>query len=62
MKEIKREKDVIVKDQPFVTRCIRCGNTLKLSFNGGELDIKFCCGLTYELDAPQIDFVISGYQ
>ena len=28
------------------TQCIRCGKTLHLHWNGGELDEKRCCGLT----------------
>ena len=40
------------------TQCLRCGKTLHLYFNGGELDIKQCCGLTYRTEAQRIDLVV----
>jgi hypothetical protein len=40
------------------TQCIRCGKTLHLYFNGGELDSVKCCGLTYMTETQRIDLVV----
>lgn len=34
---------------PVVLPCRGCGKQVQLSFNGGELDMKSCCGFVYEL-------------
>ncbi|MCJ2530773.1 MAG: hypothetical protein LN413_00430 [Candidatus Thermoplasmatota archaeon] len=55
-------KDRIVKQIPNLeqgdVKCLRCGRTFHLYFNGGELDREDCCGLTYETMHQQIDLVI----
>ena len=40
------------------TKCIRCGKTLHLNWNGGELDEKSCCGLTYRTEVQRTDLVV----
>lgn len=39
-------------------RCVRCQNTISLFYNGGELDLKHCCGLTYRLEHQRTDLVV----
>ncbi len=39
-------------------RCIKCGKTFWLFFNGGELDSKRCCGYLYRLEHMQVDLAI----
>lgn len=56
MKEIKRIKNI--REFPYETNCIKCGRNIKLFYNGGELDSTKCCGIYYELNNNQIDFVI----
>lgn len=56
MKEIKRVANWWSGDYP----CERCGKVLTLYYNGGELDFKECCGLTYQTVEVQVDLVISG--
>lgn len=55
MSEIKRIADFESGD----IDCILCGKTLRLYFNGGELDRKECCGLVYQTEYARIDLVIS---
>ena len=40
------------------TQCLRCGKTLHLYFNGGELDSVECCGMTYKTEVIRIDLVV----
>jgi hypothetical protein len=40
------------------TPCIRCGKTLHLYYNGGELDSVECCGLTYKTETQRVDLVV----
>jgi hypothetical protein len=40
------------------TNCVICGARIYLWFNGGELDQKQCCGLTYQQEARGYDLVI----
>jgi hypothetical protein len=60
-REIRRERDVPIPGSgfPYHARCHSCGREVMLHYNGGELDVAECCGRRYELDAPQIDFVVS---
>lgn len=44
----------------YKTECVVCGKPIELYFNGGELDERQCCGVSYSLEAPTIDFVIRG--
>lgn len=53
-KEVGRIKDFQSGD----VSCTRCGKTLTLYYNGGELDEKHCCGLTYRTETQGIDLVI----
>ena len=34
-----------------LTPCLRCGKSVRLKFNGGELDRAECCDLIYETRA-----------
>ena len=56
-KELHRVEDIII-DGVYRTPCLKCGKVLELWFNGGELDYKECCGLTYMLQHGRFDFVI----
>jgi hypothetical protein len=38
--------------------CLRCGKSVHLFFNGGELDSAECCGLVYRTEHVRIDLVI----
>lgn len=38
--------------------CKGCGRTIRLFFNGGELDRKQCCGYEYETEATGYRLVI----
>lgn len=53
-REVSRVEDFESGD----TQCIRCGKTLRLHWNGGELDEKRCCGLTYRTEVQRTDLVV----
>jgi hypothetical protein len=57
MEEIKRIKDVPF--EVYETKCLVCGKSIDLYWNGGELDYTECCGHRYELEHVQIDFVVN---
>lgn len=40
--------------------CPMCGTAVVLFWNGGELDMSNCCGLTYTLECERVDVVIYG--
>lgn len=44
-------------DIPYKGVCRKCGKPFTLWFNGGELDEKRCCGITYALEHGDIFFV-----
>lgn len=52
--EVHRVPDFLSGD----TQCIRCGKTLHLYFNGGELDSRTCCGLEYAQESRGYDLVV----
>lgn len=54
MAEIKRIEGFESGDYP----CIRCGKNVRLYSNGGELDSRVCCGITYRTECVQVDLVI----
>lgn len=54
IREIERVEDFVSGE----VQCRRCGKTLHLHFNGGELDSERCCGLHYTTEHTQIDLVI----
>lgn len=54
MEEVARTENFDAGDTP----CIRCGNTLHLYYNGGELDSKECCGLIYRTEVQRVDLVV----
>ena len=56
MKEIFRQCDVQYGN--FVQRCPRCNGLVALSYNGGELDVRECCGLKFALECMRIDYAI----
>lgn len=55
--------DNLLNEGPTVkVDCDKCGKVLVLFFNGGELDMKDCCGITYELEHSKIDLVVKERQ
>jgi len=58
VEEIKRIEDIDFTGSTYKTNCVKCGREIELYFNGGELDVAWCCGYEYELEHTQIDFVI----
>ena len=56
MKEIKR----IENWESGEIDCLKCGKSIRLMFNGGELDYSECCGLVYKQKHRQIDLVVLG--
>jgi hypothetical protein len=38
--------------------CTRCGRVMQFWWNGGELDVKYCCGLVYRTEHQLTDLVI----
>jgi hypothetical protein len=58
MIEVKRVENVPTNTAWYDSKCIVCRKKFTLFFNGGELDSHDCCGHTYKLEVPRIDFVI----
>ena len=38
--------------------CIRCGKVMHFFWNGGELDWRTCCGLSYITEHVRVDLVV----
>jgi hypothetical protein len=57
-KEKRRVADIQLDTWTYDTNCEVCGKPITLWYNGGELDYAECCDRRYELDAPQLDFVV----
>lgn len=51
-------RKLVETDASLNVTCLGCGTALTLWYNGGELDIKECCGYLYYLDAPVTLLVI----
>lgn len=57
MSEVERIEDVKVI-HCYDTHCRKCGREFWLHYNGGELDVVYCCGFRYTLEEQRIDFVV----
>ena len=62
MSDEKKQQPREIKRVPHFSdgdvECLRCGKTLHLYYNGGELDFVRCCGLVYRTEHVQTDLVI----
>jgi len=60
MGEIKRfDVDKQMEEYASVKiKCLGCGETKTLWYNGGELDSLSCCGYDYDLESRGTDLVV----
>lgn len=57
--EIEIKRVINIPHKEYETKCLECGRKITLWKNYEGLEEVYCCGYRYELQASQIDFVIT---
>lgn len=54
MSEIRRPAIELNTQSWMDLECLKCGKKITLWENGGELDVRLCCGVEYRLQWPGV--------